>query len=161
MQNLRFMLQKHLKDTRLSTGGATFSRFLFSSPLVAIGTLSYLSITQSTWPELNLRFWTFAISGGIAQIFGTAFVVALFAERNFAVGIVFKKTEVVLTALIGLMILGEGLSLWGIVAIALGFAGVVVLSDPPNGGAQLFNRATGYGLAAGLSFGSLLHSKPL
>ena len=34
-QNLRFMLQKHLKATGLSTGGATFARFLFAAPLAA------------------------------------------------------------------------------------------------------------------------------
>ena len=83
----------------------------------------------------------------------TACVVALFAERNFAVGIVFKKTEVVQTALIGLVVLGEGLSLWGVVAIAIGFAGVVMLSDPPKGGARLLNRAAGLGLASGALFG--------
>ena len=32
-QNLRFMLQKHLKATRLTTAGATFSRFIFAAPL--------------------------------------------------------------------------------------------------------------------------------
>ena len=35
-QNLRFMLQKHLKDTSLSSGGATLSRFLYSFPLAVV-----------------------------------------------------------------------------------------------------------------------------
>jgi drug/metabolite transporter (DMT)-like permease len=69
------------------------------------------------------------------------------------VGIVFKKTEVVQTALIGLVVLGEGISAWGIVAILIGFVGVVLLSDPPNGGARFFNKAAGYGLASGALFG--------
>jgi drug/metabolite transporter (DMT)-like permease len=153
MQNLRFMLQKHLKATKLSTGGATFSRFLFSSPLVALVLWAYLSATGATFPTLSGLFWVYALSGGVAQVLATACVVALFAERNFAVGIVFKKTEVVLTALIGLIILGEGISPLGVVAIAIGFVGVVLLSDPPKGGARFFNKAAGFGLGSGLLFG--------
>ena len=33
LQTLRFMLQKQLKGLGLSTGGATFSRFLFAAPI--------------------------------------------------------------------------------------------------------------------------------
>lgn len=153
MQNIRFMLQKYLRGGSLSTGGATFSRFMFSSPLVAIGIVIYLSVTGQAWPELSGLFWLYGIAGGIGQIVATACVVALFAERNFAVGIVFKKTEVVQTALIGLVVLGEGISGWGIVAIVIGFVGVVLLSDPPNGGARFFNKAAGFGLASGALFG--------
>ena len=153
MQNLRFMLQKHLKATKLSTGGATFSRFLFSSPLVALGIWAYMSAADEPFPALSGKFWAYALSGGVGQILATACVVALFAERNFAVGIVFKKTEVVLTALIGLVVLGEGVSPLGVVAIAIGFAGVVLLSDPPKGGARFFNKAAGFGLGSGLLFG--------
>ncbi|MEP3345711.1 MAG: DMT family transporter [Litoreibacter sp.] len=153
MQNLRFMLQKHLKSTKLSTGGATFSRFLFSSPLVAIGIWAYLTATQTTFPSLSGTFWAYAMTGGVAQILATACVVALFAERNFAVGIVFKKTEVMLTALIGLLVLGEGISRLGVIAIVIGFAGVLLLSEPPKGGARFLNKAAGFGLGSGLLFG--------
>ena len=153
MQNIRFMLQKYLRGASLSTGGATFSRFLFSSPLVALGIILYIQATGGEWPELSGRFWLFVMAGGLGQILATACVVALFTQRNFAVGIVFKKTEVVQTALIGLVILGEGVSAWGIIAIAIGFVGVVLLSDPPEGGARFFNKAAGFGLASGALFG--------
>lgn len=152
-QNLRFMLQKHLKATKLSTGGATFSRFLFSSPLVAIGVGCYLWGRNIAVPELSGTFFAYAVTGGVSQILATACVVALFAERNFAVGIVFKKTEVLLTALIGLVVLGEGVSAWGVLAIAIGFAGVLLLSEPPKGGARFFNKAAGFGLGSGVLFG--------
>lgn len=159
MQNLRFMLQKHLKSTRLSTGGATFSRFLFSAPLVAVMLWIYLSWTGHGFPELTMRFFTFATVGGITQIIATACVVALFAQRNFTVGIALKKSEVILTALVGLVVLGEAVSVWGVIAIAIGFVGVILLSDPPDRTVdtsirqRLFNAASGYGLASGLFFG--------
>ncbi|MFT4716388.1 MAG: drug/metabolite transporter (DMT)-like permease [Paracoccaceae bacterium] len=158
-QNLRFMLQKHLKATRLSTGGATFSRFVFAAPL-AVLLVAVLSISGfRELPELNLRFAGFAMIGGLGQIMATMFVVALFAERNFTVGITLKKTEVMQTAILSLIVLGEAVSSWGIFAIAVGLAGVVLLSDPPKGQrplswkARLFNKASGYGLASGALFG--------
>ncbi len=156
-QNLRFMLQKHLKATRLSTGGATFARFLYSAPLVVLLIWLYMRGTGQAVPAMSAVFWGYALSGGLAQILATMCVVALFAERNFAVGITFKKTEVVQTAIIGFLVLGEGVTRWGVVAIGIGFLGVVLLSDPPEGAAgrwhkRIFNRASGLGLASGVLF---------
>ena len=45
VQNLRFMLQKHVRAVSLSTAGATFARFVFSFPL-AIGLVAiYADVT--------------------------------------------------------------------------------------------------------------------
>ncbi|WP_371169091.1 DMT family transporter [Aliiroseovarius sp. 2305UL8-7] len=155
-QNLRFMLQKRLKDTRLSSTGATFARFVYSAPFVAAILAGYLTATGQSLPQPDGRFFLFAFTGGIAQILATICVVALFAERNFAVGITFKKTEVVLTALVGLVVLGEGVGTAGALAIAVGFAGLILLSDPPEGGRtgwkRFFNRAAALGLGAGFLF---------
>lgn len=155
-QNLRFMLQKHLRGTGLSTGGATFARFLFAVPLVGAVLWGTAAMTGAPLPAPTARFWIFAVAGGLAQIAATMCVVALFTQRNFAVGITFKKTETVQTALIGVVVLGEGVSPMGLLAIAIGLIGVLLLSDPPEGGqgaGRFFNRAAGYGLAAGALFG--------
>lgn len=158
-QNLRFMLQKHLKDTSLSTGGATFSRFVFAAPLALLLVWVLVASGFREWPGLSPRFFAFAAVGGVAQILATSLVVALFAERNFTVGITLKKTETMQTAIISLIILGEVVSAWGLIAIAIGLAGVILLSDPPKGDtplpwkARLFNKASGYGLASGALFG--------
>ena len=157
-QNLRFMLQKHLKSTGLSTAGATFSRFLFAAPLAALVLAGLLVAGWDRLPDLTGRFVAFATTGAISQILATGCVVALFAERNFTVGITFKKTETVQTAIIGLLVLGETISPWGIIAIAIGLVGVVLLSDPPSGvktgwRGRVFNRASGLGLTSGALFG--------
>ena len=158
-QNLRFMLQRHLKTTELSTGGATLSRFLFSFPLVALLVWVYMNARGFSLPPLSAKFWLAALTGGAGQILATMCVVALFAHRSFAIGITFKKTEVMLTALIGLVILGEGVSPMGILAIAVGFGGVILLSDPPGaedaprGPGRFFNRAAALGIASGALFG--------
>ncbi len=159
-QNLRFMLQKHLRAVALSTTGATFARFAFSAPLVWGLVLIYARLTGQGVPPVPPvpgGFWAYALGGGLAQILATMCVLALFGRRNFAVGITFKKTEVLQTALIGLIVLGEGVSPLALVAIAIGFVGVVLLSRPPEaapgGMARLFNRASGLGLMSGLLFG--------
>ncbi|MBR9864491.1 MAG: DMT family transporter [Rhodobacteraceae bacterium] len=157
-QNLRFMLQKHLKATGLSTAGATFARFLFAAPLAAVLLWGLASVNGWELPSVNPRFFWFAGIGGVAQILATMCVVALFSRRNFTVGITFKKTETIQTALIGMIVLGEGLSGAGLLAIVIGLVGVILLSDPPerqgNGGwRRYFNGAAGLGLASGALFG--------
>ena len=156
-QNLRFMLQKHLKATKLTTGGATFVRFLFAAP---IAVLMVVTLVWFGWevPTASPRTAFFVIIGGLAQITATMLVVALFAERNFAVGITLKKTEAILTAVVGFIVLGEGISLWAVLTILVGIIGVILLSDPPKmagGGAwyrRIFNRAAAYGIGSGAIF---------
>ncbi len=154
-QTLRFMLQKSLSMGTLSAGGATLARFLFSAPFVAALALGYLSFSGADWPALGNRFLPFALVGAMAQILATWCVVALFQHRNFAVGITFKKTEVVQTALVGFLVLGDRISFGGLMAILIGLLGVLVLSDRPEGGAGLkrfLNKGAGLGLLSGAFF---------
>ena len=155
-QTGRFMLQKYLATATLSAAGATFSRFLYSAPFILLGLVAYLALSASPLPALGPGFWAHGVVGGTAQILATVCVVLLFKQRNFAVGITFKKTEVILTVLVGWIILGEGVSATGFVAIALGVVGLLLLS----GGAEakgfhlrdLRNRAAGLGIASGALF---------
>ncbi len=155
-QTLRFMLQKQLRGAALSTAGATYARFLYSAPLVALIAFEYSLASGQTMPAIPQRFWTYALAGGTAQILATMCVVALFGHRNFAVGITFKKTEVLLSVLVGIVVLGEGVSGWGFAAILVGLGGVLLLSDPPAATGpwrkRVFNRATALGLTSGLFF---------
>jgi drug/metabolite transporter (DMT)-like permease len=72
------------------------------------------------------------------------------------VGTTFKKTEVALTALVGLVVLGDRISMAGFAAILLGLVGVIILSDMPALEGRMLrrigNRAAGLGLASGLLF---------
>ncbi len=149
-QTLRFLLQRHLKRTSLSTGGATFSRFLFSAPLVVAGLLAYGAVGTTPLPRPDAAFWAFALPGGLAQILATACVITLFGLRNFAVGITFKKSETILTALVGLVLLGEAVSPGGLLAIGIGVLAVIVLSGRPGGGWE--GRAVALGLGSGALF---------
>ena len=126
-QTVRFMLQKVLSSVTLSPAGATFSRFVYSAPIILAGLAIYLAVSGQILPALPPQFWVFSAIGGLSQILATICVVSLFKQRNFAVGITFKKTEVIQTALVGLLVLGDQISTWGWVAIVLGLCAVLVL----------------------------------
>jgi drug/metabolite transporter (DMT)-like permease len=155
-QTVRFMLQKVLATSTLSPAGATFSRFIYSAPFIVLLLAVYMHLTQASFPALDARFWGFGALGGTAQILATICVVALFKERNFAVGITFKKTEVIQTVLVGVLLLGELISWGGFAAIALGLVGLLLLSGGKEASgfhlSDLRNRATGLGIASGILF---------
>ncbi|MEM9438741.1 MAG: EamA/RhaT family transporter [Pseudomonadota bacterium] len=108
-------------------------------------------------PQTTPHFWAYGIAGALGQIFGTVCTVALFQHRNFAVGAAFKNTETLQTVPIGLLLLGETVSLWIVGAILVGLVGLIALSESPEVGgdwrARVFNRATALGLGSGLLFG--------
>lgn len=155
-QTVRFALQKRLRGTGLSTGGATFARFVYSAPLVVILLAIHSGTSSQSMPGIPTVFWLFALAGGTTQILATMCVVALFSHRNFAVGMTFKKSEVLMSVPVGLIVLGEGVSPAALISILAGFAGVILLSDPPGGSGpwslRIFNRAAGLGLASGVFF---------
>ncbi len=155
-QTVRFMLQKVLATSTLSPAGATFSRFIYSAPFIAALLTVYMSATGASLPELDTQFWGFGLLGGTSQILATICVVALFKERNFAVGITFKKTEVIQTVLVGVLLLGELVTWGGFAAIGLGLVGLLLLSGGKEASgfhlSDLRNRATGLGILSGILF---------
>ena len=157
-QTLRFMFQKRLRIATLSTGGATFARFLYAAPLIGLVTIGYAMLRGYGMPVMDGPFWAFAAAGSFCQICATMCVVALFQQRNFTIGITFKKVEVLLAAGFGLVFLGEGVSLPALGAISLGVLGVIIISDaPPVAGAEgprVFNKATALGLSCAILFGA-------
>ncbi|WP_025062855.1 DMT family transporter [Sulfitobacter guttiformis] len=155
-QTVRFMLQKVLATSTLSAAGATFARFLYSAPFIALLLVGYTQATGARLPALDARFWGFGLLGGTTQIFATICVVLLFKERNFAVGITFKKTEVIQTVLVGAILLGDRVSWGGLGAILLGLVGLLLLSGEKEARgfrlSGMANRAAGLGIASGVLF---------
>lgn len=157
-QTVRFALQKRMAQAGLTPAGATWVRFLWSAPVLTVAFMAGVAGSGVAVPVPGARFWAFALSGGLAQILATVCVVALFARRNFAVGITLKKSEVLQTALVGWLLLGEGISAAGFGALLLGLVALLVLSDPGGNGlrgglrAALTSSAVGLGLASGAFF---------
>jgi drug/metabolite transporter (DMT)-like permease len=140
----------------LSTAGSTFARFAYAAPAAMLVTLAYLWVRETPFPTLDGWFWFYAWVGGVSQILATVCVVALFRQRNFAVGITFKKTEVIQTAIVGVALFGAEVSLAGWGAILIGLIGVLLLSRTPGLDqgvwSSLTSRATGLGLTSGFFF---------
>ncbi|WP_170455497.1 EamA family transporter [Ruegeria arenilitoris] len=155
-QTVRFMLQKSLSSVKLSATGATFARFAYSMPLVLLGLVVAMRLSGLPLPALPPLFWLYAAIGGVSQILATICVVALFKQRNFAVGITFKKTEVIQTAIVGFVVLGDRVSTGAFGAILLGLLAVLLLSKTPGGSGawwrHLTNRASQLGLGSGVLF---------
>ena len=155
-QTLRFMLQKVLATGTLSPAGSTLARFAYAQPFAWTVLALYLWLSGAAFPAMGGAFWAWGLAGGVGQILATVLVVMLFAERNFAVGITLKKTEVIQTALLGLVLLGEVIPLGGWVAIGIGLVGVLLLSRTPGGAARgwrdLGSRAVVLGVASGFFF---------
>ncbi|KAJ55330.1 membrane protein [Actibacterium mucosum KCTC 23349] len=152
VQTWRFFLQKQLKTAGLSTGAASFARFVFAAPLAIGLTLAVLTTTGADMPGLPPTFWAYGAVGGFCQVVATMATVALFARRNFAVGIAFTKSETLMVAGFSLLILGEGVSNAAIAAMAIGVVAVVLLSLPKNAGLRLDGPSAGLGLLAGGCF---------
>ncbi|MCY4303695.1 MAG: DMT family transporter [Aestuariivita sp.] len=154
-QTVRFMLQKFLSMKTLSAAGTTFARFIYSFPIIAIALLFFFLLSDREIPVFTLIFFMFVVIGGLSQILATVLVILLFKLRNFAVGITFKKTEVVLSVLAGIIILGEGVSLTGFVAILLGIGGVLLLSKTPSVDGQWWKYIASRSVLLGVGSGFL------
>ena len=152
-QTIRSALQKRLKGD-LGTWGATAARFVYAAPLaVAFATL--LLVTSVDRPALpGQSFIAMVAVGATAQIVATALLIHLFSFRNFAVGTALSKTEVIQTALFGLIILGEGLSVWALLAVGICMVGVflIALKTADVDGVSIFDPKARIGIASGALF---------
>ena len=126
-QNVRTALQKHMSKS-LSTGGATYIRFLYALPFAYIYVFGLHEYGDFPFYAPNWTFGGYVVVGGLAQILATAFLVKLFSLRNFAVGTTYSKTETVQAAFIGLILLGDTLTLPAILAIIVSFMGIILIS---------------------------------
>ena len=158
MQNLRTALQKHLKAA-LSTSGATSARFFYAVPFAFLYVAMLMRLLDEPLPAPNAAFLLHAAVGGITQILATALLVALFSFRNFAVGTAYSKTETVQSAIFGVLILGERVSLSATAAILISICGVFAITlartraDARSLLTALGDRAAWIGLASGALFG--------
>ncbi len=155
LQNLRSLLQKQLTG-RLSTGGATFARFVFAFPL-ALGYAVVVSSVTGWAPGVpSLTFVAFLLSGAVAQIGATYLLLASFAHGPFAIGTAYSKTEALQAAVFAAIVLGELLSLWGVIAVVIGMAGVALMAfkrrEDGLRALNLADKAVLFGVAAGAGF---------
>lgn len=128
-QVLRTSRQHRLRPL-LSVNGAGFVRYAYGFPLAVIVSLVTFGIAGDTLPTIPGRFWPIIAGAGIAQILGTLALLRAFDLRDFAIGTVYAKTEVIQVAIISALALGEPLRPLGWVAALVCMVGVAWLAAP-------------------------------
>ena len=157
-QTSRNAAQRHLTPI-LGTLGATLVRFFYGLPFALLWLAIVALIGGFPLPSPNAGFVAWVVVSSVAQIGATALLLKVMAERNFALGTAYAKTEVIQVALFGLVFLGDPLTPAVAVAIAFGTVGVLLLS-PIDRQRPLRTLIAGWttrtamlGIASGAGFG--------
>lgn len=147
--------RQHQLRALLSTNAAGFVRYAYGAPLAAALSALLFGVLRRDVPAIPARFWPTILVAGIGQIAATVALLAAFKQRDFAVGTVYSKSEVLIVAALGLVGIGTGLEPLGWVGAALVTLGVASLAS--KGSLLSLMRHTGdpaalLGLAAGAGF---------
>jgi drug/metabolite transporter (DMT)-like permease len=152
-QAWRTAVQQRVR-AELSVNAAGLVRYLYGLPVGCALLAAYLFWTGDAWPAIDAVFFVYAVAAGFAQIIGTNLLLMAFGYRNYVAGTAFAKTEAMQGAVLAFALLGEALSWLTILGIAIGVAGVMVVSA---GGERLRLKdlaqpAALCGLGAGFGF---------
>ena len=167
-QTARNAMQQSLTAT-IGTIGATQVRFLYGFPFALVFLFGTSFVTGVAVPPINQMTFAFGVSGAVMQIIGTILMLVAMRLRSFAVATAYLKTEPVLVAIAGVLVLGEYLDLYAWLAIVVATIGVVVLTWKPQEGdlgsswkPALFGIGAGgcFALAAVLFRGGILYLEP-
>jgi drug/metabolite transporter (DMT)-like permease len=156
-QTVRNAAQKHLAAS-LGTLGATLVRFLYGLPFAVAWLAGVHHVGGFPYPTPNWTFLGWIALGAVGQIGGTALLLQVASERNFALGVAYSKTEILQIALFGFVLLGDPLQLPAMLAVVIGTLGVLLMSPPdPQHPLRGFlrgwtARVALYGLASGTCF---------
>jgi drug/metabolite transporter (DMT)-like permease len=151
-QVVRNAMQRGL-TAKLGTLGATHIRFLFGFPfsLIFLGLILVATGDRLSWPQSG--FWPWLVTGGMAQILGTALMLAAMNERSFVVTTAYLKTEAIQAAIFGFIFLADHLTVLKVVAIIIATIGVIVTAVRPGAAKGFANlRPTLLGLLAAAFF---------
>jgi drug/metabolite transporter (DMT)-like permease len=126
----------------LGTLGATHIRFLFGFPFAVVFLLLILAVTGDRigWPASGFVPWLLA--GSLAQIAGTALMLAAMNEHSFVVTTAYLKTEAIQAAAFGFVFLSDHLTGGKLAGMVIATLGVVLTALRP--GAQGFG-SQGFG----------------
>jgi drug/metabolite transporter (DMT)-like permease len=127
MQAVRTAAQKSL-NARLSTWMTTYVRSLFGLPFSIVYLWVVMRYEGLGWPAFDARYLVYCFGAAAVQVIATYLLIWLFQMRNFAVGTMLSKTDVMQAAIIGSLLFSEAISAVGWVAILVTVAGVIAIS---------------------------------
>ena len=155
-QTLRNAAQRSLTDA-LGTLGATLVRFLYGLPFAAAWLWAVAAIGELELPRASLAFAVWVALGALAQILATAALLRVMADRNFALGVAYSKTEILQVAVFGFLFLGDPIAAGLALAVGCGTLGVLLLAPASDRGFRALltgwtSRTALLGLASGAGF---------
>ena len=126
-QILRTSRQHELRSV-LSTAAAGFVRYAYGAPLALLLSAALFAVLGRDLPDVPARFWPIVVVAAVAQIIGTVALLQSFKLRDFAIGTVYSKSEVLIVAALATVGLGTPLAPFGWVGALLVTAGVAWLA---------------------------------
>ncbi|MEQ8436329.1 MAG: EamA family transporter [Ilumatobacter fluminis] len=166
-QILRTSRQHQLRSV-LSTAAAGFVRYAYGAPLALLLSLVLFGVLDRDLPGVPASFWPALLVGAVGQIAGTVALLQSFKVRDFAVGTVYSKSEVLFVAALGAIGFETALrpaGWFGAVLVTIGVAwlaskgSLASLLERAGDPAALLGLAAGAGFAAAsLGIGSASRS---
>lgn len=140
---------------RIGTLGATQVRFVYGLPFALLFLAVALVVGGERLPPIGGEALAWMIGGAVCQIAATAAMLVVMGQRAFGVAYAYIKTEPVIVALLGVVLLGDRLPALAWVAVALVTVGVIAASVKPGEYRQLVGetRMILIGVVAGALFG--------
>lgn len=120
--------RQHQLRSMLSVNAAGFVRYAYGFPMALVASAITFGIFRAEFPEIPARFWLIIAGGGTAQILGTVALLRSFDLRDFAIGTVYSKSEIVIVAVASAVLLDESLEPIGWVAAVTCMVGVAWLA---------------------------------
>ncbi len=153
-QILRTARQHELRSV-LSTAAAGFVRYAYGAPLAIVLSIVLFVGLGRDRPGIPGEFWAYIAVGAVSQILATVALLAAFKARDFAIGTVYSKSEVLIVAALGALGLEPALRWQGWIGALLVTVGVVWLASKGSVRALLERAgdpAALLGLLAGAGF---------
>jgi drug/metabolite transporter (DMT)-like permease len=147
--------EQHRLRGRLGVAEAGYVRFAYGLPLALAATAGWM-LGPGELPTPGLRFWVAVTLAGVLQIVATMSLLQSFRVRDFAVGTIYSKTEVLFVGVASAVVLGEPLSWLSWAGAAVCLVGVAWLASGGSLRETLaggFDPGARYGVLAALGFG--------
>ncbi len=119
--------EQHRLRSVLNTAEAGYVRFVYAFPAALTFAIIWV-LGPGELPSPGTAFWLSVTGGGIAQILGTMALLQAFKLRDFALGTIYAKTEILFVGAGSALILGEPLSLLGWLGVIICLTGVIWLA---------------------------------
>jgi drug/metabolite transporter (DMT)-like permease len=148
-QTARNAMQREL-TAALGAAGATHVRFLFGLPFALVFLTAVCVALDRLPPHPPLAFWPAVVAGALTQIAATALMLMTMEQRSFVVSIAYIKTEPILVAILGYVLLRDLVTPAVAAAILIATLGVVLISWRPGAVGGL--RAALLGIASAAMF---------